>query len=231
MTRNNPIKLLFTGLLIFVLLFNALPRGEAFAAGPSVFINEIHYDNDGTDAGEAIEIAGPAGADLTDWSIALYNGSATQLNVYSTISLSGIIPDQQNGYGTLAFTQAGIQNGSPDGLALVDDSDSVVQFLSYEGTLTAVDGPAAGMTSVDIGVSETEDTPVGHSLQLTGNGSGYGDFTWDIPQANTFGAVNTGQNFEVVIVESPPSVGATTPVNGATSAAIDANIEITFSET
>ena len=44
-------------------------------AGTAVFINEIHYDNGGTDTGEAIEIAGPAGTDLTGWSLVLYNGS------------------------------------------------------------------------------------------------------------------------------------------------------------
>ena len=38
-------------------------------------INEIHYDNVGVDAGEAIEIEGPAGADVTGFSIVLYNGS------------------------------------------------------------------------------------------------------------------------------------------------------------
>ena len=67
-------------------------------ATTSVFINEIHYDNAGADAGEAIEIAGPAGTDLTGWSIALYNGSSSQLNVYDTIVLSGVIPDQQDGF-------------------------------------------------------------------------------------------------------------------------------------
>lgn len=87
------------------------------AVAQSVFINEIHYDNVGTDAGEAVEIAGPAGTDLTGWSVALYNGSSTQLNVYDTISLSGVIPNQDNGHGVLAFLRAGIQNGSPDGMA------------------------------------------------------------------------------------------------------------------
>jgi hypothetical protein len=38
-------------------------------------INEIHYDNVGTDAGEAVEIAGPAGTDLSGWKIVRYNGS------------------------------------------------------------------------------------------------------------------------------------------------------------
>jgi len=195
MTRNNPIKLLLTGLLIFVLLFSALPRGEVFATGPSVFINEIHYDNDGTDAGETIEIAGPAGTDLSGWSLVLYNGNGGA--IYNTNDLSGIIPDQQNGFGTLVFTYPvnGIQNGSPDGVALVNGS-TVVQFLSYEGSFTAVDGPAAGEVSVDIGVSEPYTTAVGDSLQLIGVGTSYDDFTWDNPQANTFGAVNTGQNFE-----------------------------------
>lgn len=50
-----------------------------------------------------------------------------------TISLSGSIPDLSNGYGVLAFYEEGIQNGSPDGLALVDSSDEIIQFLSYEG--------------------------------------------------------------------------------------------------
>src|SRR4051794_34542518 len=41
----------------------------------AVFVNEIHYDNDGTDVGEAIEVAGPAGTDLAGWSLVLYNGN------------------------------------------------------------------------------------------------------------------------------------------------------------
>ena len=40
-----------------------------------VFVNEIHYDNTGTDANEAIEVAGPAGTDLSGWSLVLYNGN------------------------------------------------------------------------------------------------------------------------------------------------------------
>src|SRR5574338_37713 len=44
-------------------------------AATSVFINEIHYDNTGTDAGEFIEIAGPAGTDLSGYQLVLYNGA------------------------------------------------------------------------------------------------------------------------------------------------------------
>ncbi|WP_228350167.1 T9SS type A sorting domain-containing protein [Rhodocaloribacter litoris] len=160
-----------------------------------VFINELHYDNDGTDTGEAVEIAGPAGTDLTGWSLVLYNGANGE--AYATTNLTGPIPDVCDGFGVvvLSYPTNGIQNGAPDGLALVDDAGVVVQFLSYEGTFTAVDGPAAGMTSTDIGVAESGSTPVGHSLQLAGSGSVYEDFTWQAAAPNTFGACNTGQTF------------------------------------
>ncbi|HEX7022309.1 MAG TPA: ExeM/NucH family extracellular endonuclease [Trueperaceae bacterium] len=160
-----------------------------------VFINEIHYDNDGTDAGEAIEIAGPAGVDLEGWKLVLYNGSNNE--TYDTRTLSGVLADQQNGFGVLAFTYPvnGLQNGAPDGLALVDACGNVFQFLSYEGKLTATAGPAASMTSTDIGVSESSSSPAGSSLQLAGAGASYADFAWQPAQAATFGEINSGQTF------------------------------------
>lgn len=190
----------------FAMAFLLIFLGWAGIAGAqtAVFINELHYDNSGADTGEGVEIAGPAGTDLSGWSVVLYNGSATQLKVYGTIALSGVIPDLSAGYGVLAFFKAGIQNGSPDGLALVDNSNTVIQFLSYEGTFTPVDGPAAGMLSTDIGVSESGSTPVGHSLQLGGSGADYEDFTWNSHAPNTFGAVNSGQTFVPPVVDTTP---------------------------
>ena len=161
--------------------------------GQTVFINEIHYDNTGKDTGEAIEIAGPAGTDLSGWVLALYNGRNGTL--YRTKRLSGIIPDQANGFGTVAFGFAkNIQNGSPDGIALVANGQ-VVQFLSYEGTFTAVGGPADGMTSTDIRVAESNSTPVEFSLQLKGTGTAPSDFFWSIPTRASFGAPNADQVF------------------------------------
>src|SRR5690606_21536106 len=52
---------------------------------PAVRISEIHYDDDGTDEGEAIEISAPAGTDLTGWTVVLYNGSNGA--VYNTRTL------------------------------------------------------------------------------------------------------------------------------------------------
>ena len=187
-------------LLTLALIIGLLLPGAALAApkwftvpAASVFINEIHYDNDGTDSGEAIEIAGPAGTDLSGWQIVLYNGAGG--GTYNTTTLSGTIPDQGTGFGTVVvnYPVNGIQNGDPDGIALVDSGGNVIQFLSYEGTFTAANGPAAGLVSTDIGVSEGSSTPVGFSLQLTGTGTNYDHFTWSGPSAATFGAFNTGQ--------------------------------------
>ena len=102
---------------------------------------------------KALATLAPAGTSLTGWSIALYNGNGG--TVYSTINLSGAIPNQCANFGTVSVPAAGIQNGSPDGLALVNGLGQVIQFLSYEGTILAADGPAAGMTStVPVSASE-----------------------------------------------------------------------------
>jgi predicted extracellular nuclease len=217
-----------TGVLLLVALVLAGSAVPTAQAQTSVFVNELHYDNTGGDVGEAVEIAGPAGTDLAGWSIALYNGSSSQRNVYATVDLSGVLPDQENGFGTAAFFRSGIQNGSPDGLALVDDGGAVVQFLCYEGTFEAASGPAVGTTCVDIGVSESSGVAIGESLQLTGTGSVYDDFTWNAPATDSFGAVNGGQTF--VVGDVPPIVSSTSPADGADYVDVTANIEIEFSE-
>jgi endonuclease I len=160
----------------------------------TVWINEIHYDNNGTDTGEFVEVAGPAGQDLTGWSLVGYNGNGG--GVYVTVPLAGAIANQQNGMGCRAFSILGLQNGAPDGIALVNAQGAVVEFLSYEGSFTANGGPANGMASVDIGVSEDDTTPVGFSLQLQGTGHAASAFTWSAPLARTLGQPNVGQTLQ-----------------------------------
>ena len=172
----------------------AAPASGVPANDSTVFVNELHYDNVGTDTGEFIEVAGPAGTDLAGWQVVLYNGGNGA--AYNTRTLSGIIPGAAGEYGTVAldYPRDGIQNGGPDGLALVEPGGDVRQFLSYEGTMTAIGGAADGLTSTDIGVAETP-SDVGQSLQLTGTGTTYGDFTWAAPAVATPGATNNGQTF------------------------------------
>ncbi len=172
------------------------------AAPPSpaanVFVNEIHYDNVGTDTGEGIEIAGTAGTDLTGYKIVFYNGSNTPdaAVVYDTLNLSGVIDDEGDGFGALSFARAGIQNGASDGFALVAPDGTVIQLLSYEGSFTAAAGtPAAGMTSIDIGVSQDPAPASGLTLQLTGAGSTATDFSWVANGSESFGSLNAGQSF------------------------------------
>ena len=177
---------------------------------PTVRVTEMHYDNLGTDANEAIEIEGPAGRDLTGWSIVLYNG--TNSAAYSTRVLSGAIPAGCGDRGVLVvfYPQDGIQNGSPDALALVDATGSVVEFLSYEGTMGAMDGPAAGMVSTDIGAAEVS-SRAGLSLQR------HTDNHWSLAQSS-FGLCNG----------TPPAPGSTIAITGRTGG--DAVLPVGFED-
>jgi len=195
--------------LALLYIFSAIFAPILVEASPmtNVFINEIHYDNDGGDFDEYVEIAGNADIDLTGWSLWLYNGNTGKAyNSFSFERWSTIDTDTQFGFHAIKTT--GIQNGSPDGVALFDGTE-VVQFLSYEGSFTAIDNIAIGLSSIDIGVSESTKTPDGFSLQLTGQGSSYSDFTWSSPQISTFGinkfgASNIGQQFIKPIRNSIP---------------------------
>ncbi len=187
----------------------------------TVFINEFHYDNTGTDAGEFVEIAGPAGTNLTGWSLVRYNGSNPGAAiVYATPAIANpftgvVLADQGNGFGTLsiAFPQDGLQNGGNDGFALIDPMGNVVQLLSYEGILTAAAGtPAAGLSSIDVGVAETSATPLGASLGLVGTGDSPDDFTWAVLANDTPGAFNDGQTFA-----APAAAGVSVSQPGGTA--------------
>ncbi len=212
------------------------------ANAQAVFINEIHYDNFGTDTGEGVEIAGPSGTDLSTYELYFYNGFNG--TVYSTLALSGSLIDMSGcGYGVLWFDQLGIQNGAPDGVALVENGTTVIQFLSYEGTLLATDGPALGMTATDIGVLQ-DGTLTGMSLQLTGTGTVYTDFTWAPDATSTYDAINNSQNFcgvaspEITFAsassanaESAGTVAVTLNINPAPAGAETVDLTITDNTT
>lgn len=198
------------------------------SASADVFINEFHYDNDGTDSNEKVEVIAPAGTSLTGWKVVLYNGSNGAQ--YATLNLSGTTANQCGGHGTAVVTvgSTGMQNGAPDGLALIDASGAVVQVLSYEGTFTASDGPAAGIRSIDIGKSETSTTTVGYSLQLSGSGSRASDFTWQTPRTSSFGACNAGQTL-VAPVTGPVALSngvAVTSLSASTGSALNYTMDV-----
>jgi hypothetical protein len=140
-----------------------------------IVINEIDYDMVGTDNAEYIEIYNPSGADvdLTGLQVVLINGANNA--TYDTIDLStaGTLP--AGGYLVIGgamvtvpasalkidpgWTTDRIQNGSPDGLAIVDtNAGRVVDALSYEGSITM-----ANVTGLSAPVSLVE----GNALPTT----------------------------------------------------------------
>jgi 5'-nucleotidase len=177
-------SLQLVGALTTIATVAMVGASTASAAQPAdPFLSEIHYDNASTDTGEALEVEAPAGFDLTGWQLALYNGNGG--GVYNTTTLSGAVPAA--GVVVQTYATDGLQNGAPDGVALVRPDGTVAEFLSYEGPLTATAGPANGTTSTDIGVAETTSTPVGHSLQKVGG-------VWQAAAPNTFGTRNAGDD-------------------------------------
>ena len=161
---------------------------------PIIRFSEIHYDNAGVDAGEAIEVEAPAGTNLSGYQIVLYNETGGA--AYNTQTLIGTVLNRCNGRGVIHVTYPtdGIQNGPNDGFALIDPQGQVIEFLSYEGALTAQNGPAAGRASTNIGVSQAN-APIGSSLQRNASG------VWASRPVSTFGACNDGD------VPPPPAPG------------------------
>ena len=175
-----------------------------------IFINEIHYDNSGADKDEFVEITGTAGLNISDWSLQFYNGSSGL--VYKTLKIEDVtFDDSNNGFGFMAFEVSGIQNGAAndigDGIAIIDNDDNVIQFLSYEGAFEAKDGAALGIMSQKISISQSS-SPVGMSMQLTNSGNHYDDFEWII-EDNTYGRKNVGQGF--INDQSPITVQVSEP--------------------
>lgn len=162
-------------------------------------INEFHYDNVGADQGEFVEVV----ADSSDRSeilsgkavLYLYNGADGKpygSHNLTTFEYHGRLADGRDYYSKLI---SGIQNGSPDGMALVFN-ENVVEFLSYEGTFQATDGPALGMWTVDIGVYEPDSTPIGSSLQRIAFSN-----HWVLTMAtNTRGGINIPTPSAVLLV-------------------------------
>ena len=178
--------------------------GSSGPVSSEVFVNEFHYDNSGSDAGEFIEVVvAPGfvsgGGNLSDIVVVVYNGNASQAP-QSTIPLTTfdnfLSPTIENGY--QIFTHDVRLQNETEGIAIVIDG-TVTQFISYEGTITALAGPATGQQSVDVGVRQDPLFAPGFgSIGLTGAGADSGSMTWerfdpDVPHSP--GQINPGQTF------------------------------------
>jgi len=180
----------------------------ASTVSANVFINELHYDNTGTDSGEFLEVVSSVGDNISLIDLYLYNGSDQQLytdigtvgtdifNVQTHFTYNGTFGGYN--YFSLTLPQDGLQNGAPDGIALTFNG-ALVEFLSYEGVFTGIGSVANGVLSTDIGVFESSATPVGSSLQRIGfsgvwiatDGSNTKGFT-NVPEPGTLALLGLG---------------------------------------
>jgi hypothetical protein len=123
-------------------------------AGIRLLVNEIDYDQVGTDTAEFIELFAPGDVDLTGLVLILENGGVTPGREYSRIDLSGESTLGAGSYlvivgplvtvasGTRLFTPPGwtssnrIQNGPKDAIVLFDTIGlRVVDTVTCNGTL------------------------------------------------------------------------------------------------
>ena len=148
----------------------------------TLWINEFHYDNASADLNEFVEVVLLDSVDPSQVTLTLYNGSNG--STYGSFSVgTEFIPGETGAGWTDLFTgdqwDPEWRPRRPLPGSLVDQV--AMHFISYEGSLTATDGPASGLTSTDVGVAEssarlTENSSIG----LTGAGGAAGDFTWTI---------------------------------------------------
>jgi hypothetical protein len=196
---------------------NASSTIDMVAIVGGLVINEIDYDQINTDAAEYIEIfnGGTGPIDLAGYAIYLSNGVSGGNGVlYKTIDLTPVGTIAAGQYlvvgSATALTAAApgsltlslgtatdyIQNGTADGLALVDtNTGTVIDKLSYEGPSTC-DLPGVGVTSLVEGTAlattVADSNSIGGSLSRIPNGSDTDDNAadWAFTTTSTPGAAN-----------------------------------------
>jgi large repetitive protein len=101
------------------------------AESAKLVINEVDYDQVGTDANGFVEItnAGGAAADLANVDLVAVNGGDS--TEYDRVALTGTLAP-----GAHLDIAIELQNGAPDGLALLDGA-TLLDAISYEGGITA----------------------------------------------------------------------------------------------
>ena len=208
-----------------------------FFTGPvaaQLVINEIDYDQAGTDAAEFVEIKNVSGGpvDLTGYSVELVNGSSGAV-IYNTIDLPSVSLAAGDYFvvcanaGTVANCDLDdspdtnfIQNGAPDAVGLRNAADALIDAVSYEGDTGAPYTEGSGTGLVD----NSGDDDFGISRIPDGA---------DTNQNNTdldFCAITPGEANSCAVVDESPTVTSTTPIDGSTGVAVNTNIDITFSE-
>lgn len=137
----------------------------AMASGTALTINEVDYDQLGTDTAEYVELLNTSGAPLSlaGYSLVLVNGSNNTPYLTVDLSPAGTLAVGQYlvvgvaglaiapGAAKIDFIAAdnSVQNGAPDGVAVVNtNTNTLVDALSYEGGITAAMLEGLGIVSL-----------------------------------------------------------------------------------
>jgi hypothetical protein len=181
---------------------------------PTLVINEVDYDNVGTDSSEYLELFNPSSAttSLAGLAVVLVNGATN--TEYATIDLSPLVSLAPGKYLVIAgasvtvptsaikldpvWTQDEIQNGGPDGIAVVDTvKQAVVDAISYEGSISAatISGFSTPITLVEgqaIDSALADSTTLTKTLCRNPNGQDTNDAMtdWTLCNTRTIGATN-----------------------------------------
>jgi len=179
--------------------------------GGHLVINEVEYDEVGTDNGEFVEIYNgtTAAVSLSGYSLVLVNGGTSTSYLTQSLSAAGsLAAGQYLVVGSSSVTAAAgalkinfasgndkIQNGAPDGVALINGS-SLVDALSYEGSITAAVITGVGTVSLVEGTalsaSVADSNTAAKSLCRYPNGSDTNNASvdWSLRTVVTPGAAN-----------------------------------------
>ncbi|MES2659549.1 MAG: endonuclease/exonuclease/phosphatase family protein [Verrucomicrobiota bacterium] len=196
-----PKNMTVTGLAIapgttFQLKFTFTHEASGGPPPADVFINEFSY----VGTGEFIEVVVGPGftGSLSNITVLLYNGAGGptygSAHALTSFAVGAVTP---SGHRIYSKSITSIQNGDPDGFALVVGG-TVTRFISYGGSFSATAGSANGLTSTDILVKQSGSDGAGFSsLGLTGTGGAADNFDWirfdSLPISP--GQPNAGQTF------------------------------------
>jgi predicted extracellular nuclease len=199
---------------------------------PQLVINEIDYNQPGTDTAEFVEIRnnGSSLVSLSGVTLELVNGNGGGAAIYDTIPLPTV--DLAAGDYFVVCANAAtvancdldddpdtnfIQNGSPDAVGLRWNGN-LIDAVSYAGDTGVPYTEGSGVGLVDDGAS------AGQGISRCPDGIDTNQNNVDLALALiTPGTAN-------VCADAAPEVTSTFPVDGATDFPISANLNVTFSE-
>jgi Lamin Tail Domain len=183
-------------------------------SGAGIVLNEVDYDNVGTDTTEYLELYNPSAASiaLAGRQVILINGATNA--PYQTIDLSPLGSLGAGKYLVIApdtvtvpagvlqldplWSQDQLQNGAPDGVVLVDSvTKTALDAIAYEGAITLATLPDFTMpvslvegTALDAGVADSNTATKTLCRKVNGVDTNNSNADWALCSARTVGTPN-----------------------------------------